>query len=142
MNVLVDTNVILDAMTSREPWNKAAEKILIMAANKHIYVNISASAVTDIYYILRKNLHSAENAKKVLQSLFSLVHILNVTSTDCIEAFASEISDYEDAVIESVAKRNELDCIVTRNRKDFEKSKVKIMSPDELVRVMENEKSL
>ena len=94
MNVLVDTNVVLDAMTSREPWNKAAERILVMAANKTIYIHISASAVTDIYYILRKYLHSTEKAKGVIQSLFSLVHILDVTSMDCMEAFASDISDY------------------------------------------------
>lgn len=137
MNVLVDTNVILDAMTSREPWNKTAEKILIMAANEIIDVNISASAVTDIYYMIRKHLHSAENAKKIMHALLSLVCILDVTSEDCIEAMGSEIGDYEDAVVESVAKRNSVDCIVTRNAKDFAKSKVKIISPDEFVRIME-----
>lgn len=137
MNILIDTNVILDAMMSREPWNKSAEKILIMAANKTISINISASAVTDIYYMVRKYLHSTEEAKKIIQSLLSLVHVLDVTSSDCVDAIASEIRDYEDAVIEAVVRRNEIECIVTRNVKDFEMCKVKIVEPDRFVKYIE-----
>ena len=137
MNILIDTNVILDAMMSREPWNESAEKILIMAANKTITINISASAITDIYYMVRKYLHSTEDAKKIIQSLLLLVHVLDVTSSDCVDAIASEIRDYEDAVIEAVARRNEVECIVTRNMKDFEKCKVKIMEPDRFVKYIE-----
>jgi len=36
MRILADTNVIIDALTSREPWNKSAEEIFLMAANHTI----------------------------------------------------------------------------------------------------------
>ena len=38
MRILADTNVIIDALTSREPWNKSAEEIFLMAANHTIDV--------------------------------------------------------------------------------------------------------
>lgn len=42
MKVLIDTNVIIDALTSREPWNESAETIFIMAAN-HMMVLLEYS---------------------------------------------------------------------------------------------------
>ena len=60
MRILADTNVIIDALTSREPWNKSAEEIFIMAANHTIEMYITASSATDIYYLIRKHLHNTE----------------------------------------------------------------------------------
>ena len=48
MRILADTNVIIDALTSREPWNKSAEEIFLMAANHTIEMYITASSATDI----------------------------------------------------------------------------------------------
>ena len=58
MRILADTNVIIDALTSREPWNKSAEEIFLMAANHTIEMYITASSATDIYYLIRKHLHN------------------------------------------------------------------------------------
>lgn len=67
MKILADTNVIMDALTSRELWNKSAEKIFIMSAN-HI-MDMYRSA-TDIYYLLRKYLHNTEQAKNGYKTSF------------------------------------------------------------------------
>ena len=111
MRILADTNVILDALTSREPWNKSAEKIFFMAANHTIEMYITASSATDIYYLIRKHLHNAKDAKFIMEKLYSLTGILEVTANDCIDALASPISDYEDAVVERVASRTDMDYI-------------------------------
>ena len=66
MKILVDTNVIIDALTSRQPWKESAEQIFIMAANQLIEMYITASSATDIYYLIRKHLHSTETAKMVM----------------------------------------------------------------------------
>lgn len=133
MKILVDTNVILDALTSREPWNKAAEQIFMMAAYNQVEMCVSASAVTDIYYIVRKHLHDTENAKQVINKLLVLANVLDVGASDCVEALESLISDYEDAVVEAVAKRHKLDYIITRNEKDYVNSRVKVLTPNEFV---------
>ena len=139
MRILADTNVIIDALTSREPWNKSAEEIFLMAANHTIEMYTTASSATDIYYLTRKYLHNTEKAKVVMEKLFSLIGILEVTADDCVDALASAISDYEDAVVEKVASRKDMDYIVTRNIKDYQAGRTKIILPDDFVKFMEEE---
>ena len=137
MKVLVDTNVIIDALTSREPWNTSAEKIFLFGANHVVDLYITASSATDIYYLVRKYLHNAEEAKKVMGKLYSFIEILDVSGTDCVEAIASPIADYEDAVVEKVASRKGMDYLVTRNINDFQNARVKVILPDEFISLME-----
>ncbi len=139
MKILVDTNVIIDALTSRKPWNESAEKIFLMAANHTIEMYITASSATDIYYLIRKCMHQTQKARAVLERLFSLTGILEVTANDCLEALVSSIGDYEDAVMEKVASRNDMDYIVTRNIKDYQGGNTKIILPDDFVKLMEQE---
>ena len=140
MKILVDTNIVIDALTSREPWKESAEKIFLFGANQMVDMYITASSATDIYYIIRKYLHDTKAAKQVMGKLYSLMGILEVTGTDCVEAIASPITDYEDAVMEKVASRKDMDYIVTRNIKDYENGSVKIISSDDFVKLMETNK--
>lgn len=139
MKILIDTNIVIDALTSREPWKEYAEKIFLMAANNIIDMYITASSATDIYYLIRKHLHSTETARQIMGKLYSLVGILAVKGEDLIDALASPIADYEDAVIEQVAERTDMECIVTRNQKDYEAGRTQIFLPEEFVRFMEQE---
>ena len=137
MKILIDTNIVIDALTSREPWNRSAEKLFIMAANDIMDMYITASSATDIYYLIRKHLHDTEAAKLIMGKLYSLVGILEVTEADCMEALVSPIIDYEDAVLEQVARRSKIDYIVTRNQKDYKSGITKVFSPKEFIKYME-----
>lgn len=139
MKVLIDTNVIIDALTSREPWNKSAETIFIMAANHMMDMCITASSATDIYYLVRKHLHSADSAKQVMGKLYSLVGILSVSGAECVDALASPINDYEDAVVERVSAKADMDYIITRNVKDYQNGMVKAIFPDDFISMMTEE---
>lgn len=139
MKILLDTNVIIDALTSREPWNKSAEKIFLMGANHIVDMYITASSATDIYYLLRKFVKDTAGSKQIMSKLYSLIGILDVTAANCVEALASPISDYEDAVVEKVAASKEMDYIVTRNIKDYQEGTVKVILPDDLISMLEEE---
>lgn len=136
MRILVDTNIIIDALTGREPFREAAEQVFLIAANRAEDMYIAASSVTDIYYLVRKHLHSTEQSKDVMSKLFELFYILDVTSGDCMDALASEMKDYEDAVITCCAYRSQVDYIVTRNIKDYAASKVRAISPEKFVEII------
>lgn len=136
MRVLLDTCVVLDAMQSREPFCKDAQGIFLMAANKIVEGYLSASAATDIYYLMHRHTHSNEESRKVMNTLFSLFGLLDTTGMDCRHALSSPMEDFEDAVLESAAVRSEMDCIVTRNLKDYEKARIKIYSPSEFLEKM------
>jgi hypothetical protein len=131
--------VIIDALTSREPWNKNAEAIFIMAANHMMDMYITASSATDIYYLVRKHLHSADSTKQVMGKLYSLVGILSVSGDECVDALASPVNDYEDAIVERVSAKADMDYIITRNLKDYQQGIVKAILPDNLISLMTEE---
>ena len=139
MRVLVDTCVIIDALQSRVPFAEAAQKLFIYSANKQFEGYITAKSVTDIYYLTHRLTHSDAETRKILSKLFTLFHLLDTTSLDCRKAISSEIGDYEDAIMMETAIRSEMDCIVTRNVKDYAKSSVKVFEPSALIKLLEEE---
>ena len=141
MKALVDTNIIIDALTGREPFRELAEQVFMLAANQIEDLYIAASSATDIYYLIRKYLHNTNQAKDTMTKLYELFYILDVTSSDCRDALTSKINDYENAVIVSCASRNQMDYIVTRNIKDYKKSKIKAVLPDEFIKLVSSEDS-
>lgn len=136
MKILVDTNIIIDTLTGREPFRESAEQIFMLAANQIEDMYITASSATDIYYLVRKHLHNTEQSKNTMSKLYQLFGILDVTANDCQDALLLDMKDYEDAVISCCAKRNQMDYIVTRNIKDYEHSKVKVLLPDDFIRLV------
>lgn len=94
---------------------------------------------TELKNNLGKYLHNTETAKTIMGKLFSLTGILEVKADDCIDALASSIHDYEEAVVENVAHRNDMDYIVTRNIKDYKAGDTKIILQDDFVKLVEEE---
>ena len=134
MKLLIDTNVILDAMMNREPWAKPAQAVILAIAEEKAEGCITASSFTDIHYLLRKHLRDKEQTKGVLLDLLIVVNVLDVTGADCEKAFDLPMSDYEDALLAHCGKRHKVDCIVTRNRKHYEGSPVKAVEPEEILK--------
>ena len=136
MNVIIDTCIIIDALQSRKPFDKDAEAVFLSVANRRCVGFLTANSVTDIYYLMHKALHSQEETKKVLGVLFSLFEILDTCGIDCRKALTSEVSDYEDAVMIEAAARAEIDCIVTRNLKDYAGAPMPVYSPEQFVELL------
>jgi predicted nucleic acid-binding protein len=134
MKILIDTNVILDALTGREPFREAAEQILLLAAEGKTKAYITANSVTDIYYLIRKHLSSSEKAKEQLLKLTGAIGILDITEKDCLNGFTSPVPDYEDAVLSVRAKRAKMNYIVTRDLKHLEKASVPVLSPEDFLK--------
>lgn len=134
MKLLIDTNVILDVLMKREPWAESAEAVLIAVAEEKAEGYTTASTFTDLYYLLRKHLQDREKTKQALLGLLSVLDVLDVTRVDCEKAFDLSMTDYEDALLASCAKRHKIDQIVTRNEKHFDGSPVKTVTPEEFLK--------
>ena len=137
MKILIDTCIIMDALQDRKPFSEDAQNIFLAVANQKIQGLLSAKSVTDIYYLLHRHTHSNEESRKILNKLFVLFGILDTTAEDCRKAVFSEMNDYEDAVMAESAWRCDMDGIVTRNLKDYEKATVPVFSPKQLLEEME-----
>lgn len=133
MRALIDACVIVDALQNREPFAAEAKKILLASANKRFDGFIPAKAVTDIYYLTHKLIHSDKDTRTILNRLFVLFAVLDTTGMDCKRVIASKTVDYEDAVMIETAVRSGLDCIVTRNTKDYASSKLPVCLPSEFL---------
>lgn len=139
MRVLIDTCVIVDALQSRAPFAEDAQKIFLYSANRQFEGYITAKAATDIYYLTHRLTHSDSETRMILSRLYTLFNLLDTTSLDCRKAISSEIRDYEDAVMVETAIRSEIDCIVTRNSKDYVKSSIGVYVPSAFLTLLESE---
>jgi predicted nucleic acid-binding protein len=131
MNVLADTNVILDVILKREPFFAASYEILSLAAQDKICLMITASSVTDIYYLLRKSGKDDTSSRNALNQLFSIARLADVKAEDIHRALQSSVVDFEDAVAVEVARRNDCEAIITRNKKHFTGSVIPAVIPQD-----------
>jgi predicted nucleic acid-binding protein len=133
MKTLIDTNIILDIALNRQPFCREARIIFQYMEDEKIRGHISASTVTDIFYLLRKQI-GWQNATQYILELIEIVDILCVDKQTIINALSSGWADFEDAVQAQVAIENEIAIIVTRNVKDFQQlTSIKILTPTELI---------
>ena len=136
MRALIDTCVIIDALQNREPFAADAQDIFLVAANCAIEAFITAKSVSDIYYITHRSTHSDEMTRQILAKLFLLFPVLDTDGEDCRQALASPMGDYEDAIMVETAKRVGMDCIVTRNTKDYTHSTVPVFTPEAFLQIV------
>ena len=133
MKILIDTCVIIDALQARKQFNEDAEKVILAVAQNKCEGYITAKSVTDIYYLIHRCTHSDSETRNIISKVLMIINILDTTGIDIKKAMLSEMSDYEDAVMVETALRENVDLIVTRNIKDFVKSKVKVKTPKEFI---------
>jgi predicted nucleic acid-binding protein len=132
VKVLLDTNVILDVALEREPFHAAAARILETSDFSRFHLFISASMATDVFYVIRKE-KGKEVALASLKDLLDAVDVCEVDKNILLLALQSGFGDFEDAVQFFAAVNSEVECIVTRNKKDYEDSSLKVFEPGEFV---------
>lgn len=136
MRILVDTNVILDVLLKREPHIKAAQIIMTKCADREITGYLAAHSIPNIFYVLRKD-YSQEERRKFIRNLCRIFRISDLNAEKIISAVDNEqFLDFEDCLQEECAAAETADYIVTRNPADFKQSRVKVIKPDEFVKLL------
>lgn len=142
IRLMIDTNVILDILLKSKRFFKDSNNAVNRARAKQMECFVSASAVTDIFFILQKKLGAnTDNPKEGLERMRQLVTVVDVMAIDIQAAMSDAIPDFEDAVIHTVAARINADYILTRNFKDFTGSTVPILTPKGFLKLL-NSRSL
>jgi len=130
---LLDTNVVLDFALKREPFYEDVQAIIIKIAEGNLQGYITASMATDIFYILQKT-NGKTFALNTFSDLIIILDVLSVYKEDVYSALHSGWDDFEDALQAHVATRNGMNIIITRNKKDFQKTKkIKVLTPKEYI---------
>ena len=132
MIVVIDNNIVLDALLERESFNDAAEKVLLACAGDYTGC-LTANSLTDIFYVLAK-LTGAAQAKQSVRKLVELFEIISVSETDCINALEMDLDDFEDALLLACAEKAGVEYIISRDAKfSGEGTSVSVISPAEFL---------
>lgn len=128
MKLLLDTNVILDIALNREPFVHDAVQLIQVATSKNIAFYVSATTITDLYYIIRRST-GKESALGFIKDLLEYVHIAGVDQHTVMQALEAGMSDFEDAIQVYSAKQIDATAIITRNISDFSNAPVPAFTP-------------
>lgn len=136
LRILVDTNILLDYLLCREPYDQAARNIVIACKQKQVSGCIAAHSVSNLFFILRKAF-SVEERRSLLHNLCELFEVEGIDKAKILEALENEsFSDFEDCLQMECAKAFRADYIVTRNGGDFRCSKIPCMEPEEFCKMI------
>ena len=133
MHVLLDTNVVLDAILQRPPWHKAADAILQAAGLGRVTCAATALTVATVFYVARKAV-GIPKARAAVQKCLGGFSILPIEKQSLVDAEAMLGSDFEDNIVIAAAMTASVDAIVTRNVADFANSPIPVWDPIELLR--------
>ena len=134
MKVLIDTNVALDYMLNRSDYSNA-KIIYLMAEQKLIVGYISASAITDIFFLAKGTL-GKKHAKEALKKLLQVFKPAGVTDNHIYQALNLDWDDLEDSVQYIVGESFSSDYIVTRNTSDYSSGSIPAVTPEEFIKII------
>ena len=132
MNVFLDTNVVIDALTEREGLNHSSLRIFRMASCGDINGFICCKQLTDIYYILR-DYYDTPKRRRLISFLIDTLIVVSDSPLFMNRALQSKIPDLEDAFIDEVANSVKGTYLVTKNVKDFAYSKNIVVTPKQVL---------
>jgi predicted nucleic acid-binding protein len=139
MKILLDTNVLVDIALERQPFWENSLKVLTLVYQQRLEGYISASTISDIYYIVSKDKGKALTLEFV-SHILAFCRIATVDEAAITMALSIDFRDFEDAIQYCVASLNNLEAIVTRNPKDFDNISLRVLTPSQLIQTLSETK--
>lgn len=131
--LLIDTNIVIDLLSKREKFYGEAADLFSRADKKELELTISFLTFANTNYILSK-LKSAKEAREILRRFKVLVELLSLDDKITELALSDDnFPDFEDGLQYYSAIENEIDVIITRNKKDFKNSKIPVLTAKEFL---------
>ena len=130
MNLLLDTNVIIDFLGRKEPYFDSAKRIIAAGYFGDATLWMSAGSAKDAFYVLSHYVEPTKVQQAILE-LLSEVAPVSLTADDLARAARLEWTDYEDCLIAISAEKAQARYIITRDKTGFERSMVPTRTPDE-----------
>ena len=132
--IFVDTNIIVDLIADRKPFSKFAVDLFIKAENKNVILYSSSYSIATTHYLLKKYIDE-KVLRELLYNLLDFITVIAIDNEAIRKGLKSKHKDFEDALqIICAGSIEGLDCIVTRNIKDFKDWEIPVLTPDELLR--------
>jgi predicted nucleic acid-binding protein len=132
-NIFLDTNVLMDILANRQPFYQSASEIYKLGLSKEATLYTSSNTICTLHYLLKKFI-SEENIRKSIDAITACVSIIPVDIAIIKKSVKSNHKDFEDAIqIFSAQSISEINCIVTRDVKDYKNAEIPVFTPDEFL---------
>lgn len=135
MDLLIDTNILIDVIAHRDEFFENSKKIYDICVKRICNGYIAAHTITNMNYILRKTI-SDDDRRKILLSICELFTVVGLDSSKLISALHRKtFFDFEDCLQDECAIDINADYIITRNKEDYEASHVRALTPAEFLKI-------
>jgi predicted nucleic acid-binding protein len=128
MNVLIDTNLILDVAMARKPFFDDSAFVIDAAQSGEIQGWIAWHTVSNLYYIFSSTKDDT-NARAFIRDLLLFINVIGGDAESARRALALNMADYEDALQCVCGMNCGAELIITRNIKDFRQSPIRVITP-------------
>ena len=140
MKILLDTNIVLDVLMDRQPFSDFAVELFSSVEEGALIGYLCGTTITTVYYLASRTLGAAR-AQEEIRKLLGLFEVAPVNRLVLEAALVGDFSDFEDAVIHEAACHVGADAIVTRNLKDYKKSRIPVYTSEELAKILSAQNS-
>ena len=135
--IFIDTNIVIDLLSRRNPFFEEAASLFSLADKKQIELSVSSLTIANTSYILLRQTNS-KKTKSVLRKLRLIVEILPLDDKVVGLALNDDtFTDFEDGLQHFTAIENNQDIIITRNLKDFKNSKMPVMTAGQFLETID-----
>ena len=131
-SILIDINILLDVLQKREPFYTASANLLAAVEAGRVKGYIAAHSITTLFYLIKKD-RSAAEARVTITNLLQFIKIAIIDRGAIEQALNLDYRDYEDAVQMISAVQCKVDCLITRNVKDYEPTLLPVLQPVEFL---------
>ncbi|PKL46998.1 MAG: hypothetical protein CVV42_14410 [Candidatus Riflebacteria bacterium HGW-Riflebacteria-2] len=132
----IDCNILLDWLLDREPFSSYSAKIIELTETKKILGLVSPLTLANTYYIISKELNKKIADEFIIDSL-RIFSVPGISLKNIKEAVLNKFKDFEDDVHSAIAAENNVDFLITRNKKDFKNDRFKVLDAEEFLRIIE-----
>ena len=131
IKAFVDSDIIIDLLTKREPHFYESAKLLQYCHDKKICLCTTPLAIANVHYIVRKS-KGEKLTREVIKKLLSFIEVTNMNKASVAHALDSDMKDFEDAMQTKSAKLASCSFLITRNIRDYKKSELEARTPQEV----------
>jgi len=136
--IFIDSDILIDFLIDRQPFSESSTKIISLCSENKIKGFVTPIIIANIFYILRKSLNKNDLKIKFI-NLLKFIDIVESNKATVLNALYSDFDDFEDALQNYAVENTEIKIIITRNVKDYKKSKLSVYTPDSFLKTLSND---
>jgi predicted nucleic acid-binding protein len=136
INILIDSDVILDSLLNRQPFSNDSSKVLTLCESKNYQGYVTGLIIANIYYLLKKE-HNSQRILDAIKQLLTFLDVLVIDKNVILQSIDSDFGDFEDALQNYSAENYaSISMIITRNVKDYKKSRLSVVTPEMFLKTL------